>query len=422
MKILDWFESLIRGAVNGITAPITEGFDKIGDMIKDGMINTLLGSNPGGTDLLKDSLGKLLDNPDLPPELRPILKEWTSHTPPLIAACAPLVAALVAYPAVSAAFSPMLQELTQEVNAKIRPSVLTPGEIITARWRGKIDQPFANQEFAWLGYDETRQKVLEDITTFYPSPQDFITFAVRDTFNKDVVKRYKYDDNYPTDINQYVAKSGMSPDWLLHYWRAHWQLPSPTQMYEMLHRGKITMEDAETLLKTADYAPYFIKPMLDISYNTYTRVDVRRMYNEGVLTRDEVKAAYLEIGYDEIKAEKLTDWTTKESMGRERDLTLSQIIEAYKDGALTDTDAIKQLIGLGYDDNESKLVLKLEDDKIERAFTKREKAILVKKFVKDRLTLEEMTAGLNALALSQRELALTIEEAKLQVKETETPA
>lgn len=307
--------------------------------------------------------------------------------------------------------------LTAELNQKVRPSLLDAHETIRLKYRGILTEVESKNMLDKLGLSDRLQEASIKGFEFYPTPQDFIQFAVRDTFRDDIATKYQYDSEYPIAINDYVMKAGLSPEWMKHYWRAHWQLPSPTQLYEMLHRGVITVDDARTVLKTNDYAPAFIDPMIKISYNTYTRVDIRRMYNEGVLTKEEVLKAYKEIGYDVDKAQKLTDWTTKEGLSRERDLTMSQILDAFNDGEIIYSRASEELKKLGYDEEETKIVLKLEQNKIERALKKREKAILVKKYVKGLITMPVFSTGLDGLKLSEREKNITIEEAKLQVKE-----
>lgn len=419
MKIYEWLDALADRAAAAVSKPFIDFKNDFSARIREGLTEWLLNMNPTGTDLLRESLAPLIDNPDCPEALKPILREWTSHTPPLIAGLAPLVGALVAYPAVHAAFTPMLQELTQEVNARIQPQILSPAEIINARRRGFIDDKFAAQEWLWGGFDKQRSEVLTGLTLFYPSPSDFIRFAVRDTFNESVVKRYGYDDGYPEQIDAYALKAGMPREWLKHYWRAHWELPSPTQMYEMLHRNKISMADAENLLRIADYAPYFIKPMLDISYNPFTRVDVRRMWDSGVLTREQVKAAYMDGGYNEERAEMLTKWTVSDGMKEELDLTKAEIKAAYQAGSISKSDATASIIQLGYDDKEADIIISLVDYATEKALKTREKNIAVKTYVKGRSTKAEFIATLDALKLSEREKGIVIKEAELQIKETE---
>ena len=108
---------------------------------------------------------------------------------------------------------------------------------------------------------------------------DYIRFAVRDVY--DTVKRalFTLDEDYPAVVGAKLKMLGYSPEDAKDAWAAHWELPSPTQAFEMLHRGVlpdgISIED---FLKSADYAPVWRQAMKDISYNPITRTDAKRMY------------------------------------------------------------------------------------------------------------------------------------------------
>lgn len=108
---------------------------------------------------------------------------------------------------------------------------------------------------------------------------DYIRFAVRDVYDTAKRKLFTLDEDYPAIVGAKLKMLGYSPKDAEDAWAAHWELPSPTQAFEMLHRGVlpegITIED---FLKSADYAPVWRKAMTDISYNPITRTDAKRMY------------------------------------------------------------------------------------------------------------------------------------------------
>ncbi|GAH21078.1 unnamed protein product, partial [marine sediment metagenome] len=84
------------------------------------------------------------------------------------------------------------------------------------------------------------------------------------------------------------------------------------------------------LLKSLDIMPFWRDKLTEISYNPLTRVDVRRMYKLGVLDESEVKKSYLNIGYNENDAEKMTAFTKKYEGDTEKELTKSAIDKAFK--------------------------------------------------------------------------------------------
>jgi hypothetical protein len=146
-----------------------------------------------------------------------------------------------------------------------------------------------------------------------------------------------------------MRKQGFDPEWARRWWRAHWELPGPTMARDMLHRTSMTEADYATLLKIADYPATFRRWMTETAYEPYTRVDVRRMYQVGVLkTYDELVRAYRELGYNDDKAKHLADFTVLEYGETEREATKSEVLDAYGIGRINREEARKYLDGLGY--------------------------------------------------------------------------
>lgn len=417
MKIFQWFEDWRDAIIQGITAPFVAFSNALSGKLREAAIG-ILEDNERAMKAVTDAyLDEIMKNNVMPDAYKKIITDIkaSKHQSDYPIQLAMIIGGLVG--AITAASTPSSVAMQRKAFRSFPSQGLNAQESIIAFWRGLISEAQYDDEMRSNGYPKEYRSVLEGISKYYPSAQDFITFAVRDTFNPDVVKKYRYDENYPSQIDAYVAKAGIDPEWMKHYWRAHWQLPSPTQMYEMIHRNKITMADAETLLKIADYSPYFIKPMLEISYNPYTRVDIRRMWDTGVLSREEVKRGYLDGGYDDEHAEKLTAWTVAEGMKEEADLTKAEIKAAYVAGELTASDAMGMFKNLGYDDRESEIIIALADWSTEKALRTREKNILVKQYAKNKITLTMLETGLDALKMSEREKKITVAEAKLQAKE-----
>jgi len=291
----------------------------------------------------------------------------------------------------------------------LRESLLPPEVVIKALWRGltlKGSRENLIEELKKQGWTEEKIEILEKVSRFYPSPDDFIRFMVRETFNEEVVKKYGYDEGYPKAIEEYVAKAGMDPVWMRHYWRAHWQLPSPQMGFEMLARGLITLEDLKTLFIIADYPPFWIDKLIKIAYQPYTRVDIRRMHKLGVLTRDQVKRAYMDLGYDEEKAEALTKFT--EALNREEEKeekkeitepTRSAILEQYEAKLLSREEAKSMLIQTGLAEDVAEFYLALKDYEIEKKRVSKYVEAIRKLYLNDVIDEGEVATIFNKLGL-----------------------
>jgi Ca2+-binding EF-hand superfamily protein/PAS domain-containing protein len=236
-----------------------------------------------------------------------------------------------------------------------RYPTLDPGAIRQAALRGLITWDVHDKLLGQLGFNWSQIDIIKKLYQIIPSVSDLIVMAVRDTWNEQAVQTFGYDEDYPEEVGIWTAKQGMPDEWARRYWRAHWQLPSPQMGYEMLHRGVIDKPTLELLLRIADWPRFWRDKLIAISYNPYTRVDIRRMFQTGVLNRDEVYKAYKDIGYDDEHAAKLTQFTVSLASTNERDLSTSDLITAYKDGII-DRETLKHNLELaGFDANESEL-------------------------------------------------------------------
>jgi len=280
---------------------------------------------------------------------------------------------------------------TGELIALLR-KLMTAEELIVAKWRkvfsedDKENEKIFYHEMQKIGIDSETAKRLERIRLFYPSPSDFIMFAVREVFNEDVVKEFGYDEEFPEAIIPHVEKAGMKPEILRWYWRAHWDLPSPTQGYEMLHRlnpdvlkvlgekyrdmglepDKIetTLNTLKTLLKIADIPRYWRDRLIAIAYAPITRVDLRRIYAMGLINDEELVARLMELGYTKQDATLLLQFYKEYKMETEKELTKTEIKKAFMYHLIDESETIEFLKVLGYDENEAKLIIQIWQNEI----------------------------------------------------------
>lgn len=241
------------------------------------------------------------------------------------------------------------------------------GELFNGFWRGLYSEGEFISYLKRMGYNDKDSQALKVLTENLPPLQDLIHMLVRDAFNNEASSKYGYDEDFPPEINEFFAKQGYKPDWAKRYWRSHWQLPSPNQAYEMLHRGLIDQSDLETLLRISDYPKFWRDKLRDISFNLYTRVDVRRLLQAGMLSESEAFSAYKEMGYNDDKARKLTDFAIAGISQDERDLTKTDVLNLYEEGLIDRGETESNLVKMGYDQSEADNIIKLSDVNIAKA-------------------------------------------------------
>jgi len=202
-----------------------------------------------------------------------------------------------------------------------------------------------------------------------PPVADIITMAVREAFSPDIAARFGQYQDFPPDFERYAGMKGLSPEWAQRYWAAHWNLPSPQQGFEMLHRGVINRDELNVLLRALDVMPYWRDKLVKIAYRPLTRVDVRRMYKEGVLTEKEVYESYLEQGYDSKNAERMANFTVLQTLSSLSKFTSSDIVKAFTDRMISKSDAMSLLSLIGIRTEDANYIVATAEYKRQWAFT-----------------------------------------------------
>ena len=282
------------------------------------------------------------------------------------------VAAMVVSMAISSAWqtfvTPMLLPYQQAAVARTGAALLTVGVIQDALNRGFIDEATASDHLSRYGFSGSAKQAILELRNLIPSPTDLIRMAVREVFNPQLRAELTLDAEYPDAFTPWARQLGISEDWARNYWAMHWDLPSPSQGYEMLHRGQIEMPQLVDLIKALDYAPVWRDKLIAIAYNPITRVDLRRLYKSGIITEEDVFQGYKAQGYDEQKARWLTDYTKKyyspedaSQLDDMADLAVSTFRTAYRRHVITRDEALDRIVEAGYTEDVADFLLTIDD-------------------------------------------------------------
>ena len=298
---------------------------------------------------------------------------------------------------------------------------LTVTELLTAEKRfEKLDYD-VTQALKAHGYNDKEINILRGLSWAYPSPTDFIRFAVREVFTDDKETQEALRAEFPENIVKHAEKAGMSKEVLEWYWMAHWELPSPTQVYEMLHRLnpevlavrgeaykemgldleqlKTDLHTVEFYLKQADYDKRWRQRLLAISYSPLTRVDLRRIYQLGLIDDNELLARLMEIGYTKADALKLMEFYKTLKVSEEKDLTRSQILKLWAIGEITEKECREMLMRLGYDDVEAEFLITLEKYKLVEKELNDMISVYVYQFEEGLISEKDLVAKLDELGI-----------------------
>ena len=319
-------------------------------------------------------------------------------------------------PVISTSLAPAWETMGQEVWKRVPVRLLDEGRLLYLIYRYPEEAETYKEELKRKGYSDERIKELEKAFLYYPTPRDFIHYAVRETYDDTVAKDMGYDEHYPEAMEADILKAGMDPSWLKHEWRAHWAMISPRMAYEMLQREEIDMTMLTKILTIADYPPALIPKLINISYARIGRIDLRRLYSTGEIDFDGMERGYRHLGYSPEDAEKIATWTDKEYARHDKDIAMGKLMKGYNLGEISTEICLEKLILIGYDEDESRYLIALEDYKLEEKRKEDEAETLVEEVVNGTKTLEELETALKSLILRPKEIAKYRDKAKRKVR------
>lgn len=223
-----------------------------------------------------------------------------------------------------------------------------------------------------------------------PGPADLIRFVVREAYNPGLVQQYGYHHEFPTEVLPWMKKQGYGgstgiqippqgttsngtpregeASWTDLYWWAHWELPSLSQGYEMLHRlydnspfgpspdvinGRFFMPpDLELLQKAQDIPDYWRTRLQSISYLPMHQADADYMFENDMITESELYHELRRHGYDNATCLRLIEMM-KRRKARNHNIdpakvTADWVCTHYKQGLISDIEFVDWLSLNGY--------------------------------------------------------------------------
>jgi hypothetical protein len=216
------------------------------------------------------------------------------------------------------------------------------------------------EELRQLGMRDSDIALAQQLAKQQVPLSDLITMVGREAFEEEQAQALELDAEFDTlspDFFIRLEKLGIDKETAKYYWRAHWALPAPGQVFEMFHRKIIKDTEVESYLKAHELTPYWRRKVIDLSYRPLTRVDTRRAHKIGELGPDQVTKSYLDQGYSPENAEILTRFTIALNEEDEQDQIetvrgpiKTQVLRSYTERIIDKAEAGELLKSLGYTD------------------------------------------------------------------------
>jgi len=273
----------------------------------------------------------------------------------------------------------------------LRPSA---GEEIQLEMRG-INTPAAtDSQLKQLGALSSRDRdAFRLLAQYIPGAGDLIRFMLRDSFDPVAVAAGGFDQEFEDKFTnspqaQKIAKAnGIDEATMRLFWRAHWNIPSYTQLTECLHRlrpgrapdgvNAVTADEVENALKIDDMAPTWVKRMMAVSYNTITRTDIQQFFNDGTMEMPEVVERLQDNGYNAADAKRIGEAWDSIRVRRQSNIkkvfTTAKVAKEYIGGGLNYDEANLLLTQTGLSGSQAYDTLKQCD--VARSVVSRNKCI-----------------------------------------------
>lgn len=288
-------------------------------------------------------------------------------------------------------------------------------DVVRILWlRGVLTDDQMYMRMRELGYTDTRTKEIIQGWPIIPGPSDLFHLVAREAFEPDAIELMGLGDEFPQAQVEWLQKQGISEEWAKKYWYAHWDQPSIQAGYEMLHREVIGLEALNMLFKTVEIPPFWRDKLIKIAYQPYTRVDVRRMHDMGVLDDEALIKSYKDLGYDEEHALKMAQFTVRYNRQGDKELSMSQVLKGYKENLIDKEDAKDLLIQLEYTEAQADYFIVFEDYKEAKEYQDDIITNIKERYQNNLIDDFDAQSRLNALNLPAKQVSLLMDRWQIQ--------
>jgi len=171
-----------------------------------------------------------------------------------------------------------------------------------------------------------------------------------------------------------------------------------------------TIETVKTYLKQADYDLRWRDRLVAISYSPLTRVDLRRIYELGLINEEELLARLMEVGYTKKDAELMVEFYKTYRQEDVRLWTKSEIKNLLYYGLVNESEAVILLKRIGYTEEDGKTLVELWKAEIAEKDMRE-----IQKYVRDAYALGEITRAeaekrLRNIGLSEETINIVLDK------------
>ena len=305
-----------------------------------GMDSFLGGNEAEAIDLVHETLNKVREDPNLPPDIKVLIDKLQAGTQPLPVIIIVVLAAFMIIPMITSMSQPLGRLLEYAQDRLFRSARLDPMTVITAWRRDSATYNKFFDDLRELGWTDERIEALKFVTEVRPSPQEAISLMAHEAFEEGMVAKYGLDDEFEGLNFDYLATLGITKPTAKLHWRGHWQHASFNQVVEMYRRKLITKDDFSEWFRVVEIPPFWRDNLIEVSHAWPTRVDVRRWWDMRTIDETELRRLYEGMGYHGVNLDNYILWTKVY-------VAFPDLLARWQKGWITLDDVRSELTGLG---------------------------------------------------------------------------
>ncbi len=353
-------------------------------------------------------LQRVLDIPDLPPDIKNIFEKAKTEPQAIqLAFLLPMAIGLLLGAGMGMA-QPLMKLGSYQLDKFVHSARLDPMIATRALFRKLITPEYFTKTAEELGWSTDDIKTIIDVSKYYPSPLELVNWQAKEVFEPLTVAEFGLEAELDELDREAFYKAGMTDEQIRNFWVAHWQHPAFREVTEMLHRGLLTPEFMQKWYKVVEIPPIYRENLTKISWDLPNRIELRMMarfglvdkpflleqlkqvglteefrdvaadmmltmgirtdlstrYSKGWINAGEVRQELEVSGLSVEVADRLFQWIVKntqtERVAKERNLTLAKITKGVRKDVITRGQAQDLIQDMGYDTTEAKLILDID--------------------------------------------------------------
>ena len=351
-------------------------------------------------DALASTLDEIRQMPNIPPAMREIADKLSKRQHPVWWMAALAFIAAFGFQFAGGIINPFVK-IASYKGERVAHSARFDPDLAYAAARRLKDESFL-EDLKELGYSDKHIEALKELTKFWPSPSDIITWLAKEVFEPSAISRFGLDEGLSEVMGhkELFDQIGIDEDMIRNFWIAHWIHPSFDEMAEMRRRDYITDDDLWMWYTLVEIPPYWRDFMNKIVWVTPTRVDIRRFWDMGTIDEARLRQYYTMLGYKDQNLEDYVLWTKVNSAAPD-------LVARYKNGWITEEEVINELVSLGMKPDMAKNLVetKIKKSAPERTTKERDltKSEIIKGVKLGQISADEGKSMLTAMGYDDKE-------------------